>query len=392
MSPSDFTTALSTAALPAVVGLAALGLAYRGLARAWPDHLSGGPHAFWIPAASVTLALVALSGPRYAHPDVQAHARCVLALGADPYLAFDPSGPSEPGALRPSAVHLLAWPFVRVLGEVAAVRTVGVVAFGLSLLLVHALARGVGLGPHGGLLAQALAAVLPVHASRLTLALYPALLGETLELLLLVHLVRRFPHLDGARDAGAAAVFFALAGQIGSPWTVGALAGIFGLIEIVDGDRRRALRLLAALGLAMGVVIGARYGRFLLTHGPGALVGWILAGASSASPAGGIPGAIDRLRAFYDLVYPLLLLPGLVALRGAPAHARRLLAAALLGGGVYDIEFVAAPVAVASAAGLRWLSGGGGWRRGAALAAGLVAAAWGVSRALELYGGWTSGR
>jgi hypothetical protein len=101
------------------------------------------------------------------------------------------------------------------------------------------------------------------------------------------------------------------------------------------------------------------------------------------------------------VVYPLLVVSGLVAIRRTPAPGRRIVAAALLAGGALlilryavpvvfrdakEVELLAAPVAALAAGGAAWL-----WRRGwrgraAAFIALLWATAWGALRATEIYG------
>jgi hypothetical protein len=114
--------------------------------------------------------------------------------------------------------------------------------------------------------------------------------------------------------------------------------------------------------------------------------------------------AANRLGIFYDLVYPLLLLPGLAWLRRTAAPpARRLVVAALAAGAtmallryvipallrdVKEVEMLAAPVACVAAAGMCWLRSRGRWGPWAAAAAALVAASWGAGRALGLYAEW----
>jgi hypothetical protein len=109
---------------------------------------------------------------------------------------------------------------------------------------------------------------------------------------------------------------------------------------------------------------------------------------------------MQRLGLFYDVVYPLLLVPGLVAARAAPAHARRIVAAALLAGGALlvlryaapvvfrdakEVELLAGPVAALSAGGAAWLWHRGAAGRAAAAVALLWACAWGVLRATQVY-------
>jgi hypothetical protein len=114
-----------------------------------------------------------------------------------------------------------------------------------------------------------------------------------------------------------------------------------------------------------------------------------------------VPRAVRRIALFYDLVYPLLLVPGLVAVRRAPAPARRIVAAVLLAGvtllvlryavpvvfrDAKEVELLAAPAAALAAGGAAWLWRRGGAPRAGALVALVWAAAWGVLRAAEVYG------
>jgi hypothetical protein len=123
--------------------------------------------------------------------------------------------------------------------------------------------------------------------------------------------------------------------------------------------------------------------------------------ATVRDEAGSLVGrAARRAATFYDLVYPLLLVPGLVALRGAPRAPRRLVASALLAGvcllalryglpvlfrDAKEVELLAAPVAVTAAAGAAWLDARGAWGRLAAAAAAGIALAWGAQRAVAVY-------
>ena len=114
-----------------------------------------------------------------------------------------------------------------------------------------------------------------------------------------------------------------------------------------------------------------------------------------------VPRAVRRIGLFYDLVYPLLLVPGLVAVRRAPARARRIASAALLAGvtllvlryavpvvfrDAKEVELLAGPVAALSAGGVAWLWHRGRGPRAAALLALIVASAWGAGRAAVVYG------
>jgi hypothetical protein len=96
----------------------------------------------------------------------------------------------------------------------------------------------------------------------------------------------------------------------------------------------------------------------------------------------------------------LLLVPGLLALRGAAPPARRLLEATLLAGAALlvlryavpvlfrdakEVELLAAPVAVTAAAALGWVVERGAAGRVAAAAAAAAALAWGAHRAVAVY-------
>ncbi|MBI3932552.1 MAG: hypothetical protein HY317_03995 [Acidobacteria bacterium] len=400
---------------PAALAVAALvGALFLGLARAWPDHVPRDPGVLGIALGGGVLALLALAHPFFYYPDVDTHASFLSAIRSDAYVAWDPreyqlregtwmreiAGRKVAFPYSP-AFHLMAWPLALLFGNVMAVKALAALALAATVLLVHAAARAAGLGPREAFGAQALLLLLPVTASRLFLALFPTLLGQALDLLLLVHLLRRFPRLDGARDAGAAFLFLVVAqgAYTASLFNAAALVAVFVGGELAWGDRRRALRLLAAYALAATLVVGGLYGRFLPV-----LVRDVLphSGAASVDEASapGVVAAARRARLFYDLVYPLLLLPGLWALRTAPRHARRLLGAVLLGGlgllllrtvapavfrDAKEVELVAPAVAVVSAAGLAWLAARGVAGRLAALSASLAAAAWGLDRAIDAY-------
>jgi len=404
--------ALGAAGPPALAAAALLGLVFRVLGRRWPETLAGaGPRALVVPAVALVVALAALSHPFYYYPDVDTHARYLAAVRADPYLLLDPreyqqrSGAwtREIAGRRVAfpyspAFHLAAWPLAVPFGEVTAIKTVAVVAVALTLLLVHLFGRILGLPPGAAMLAQALAALLPVMSSRLVLALFPTLLGQALELLLFVHLLRRYPHLEGARDAAAACAFLfvAQAAYTGSLLNVSVVVLVFAGWELVAGDRRKARRLLGAWAVSALAVVLALYARFLLVFWRDVVPHL---GAGAGAPAAGLFRIAARAALFYDLVYPLLLAPGLLALRGARS-ARRLLASALLGGALLlvlryvlpvlfrdakEVELLAAPMAVVAAAALAWLDEKGPVGRALAAAVAGIALIWGAQRAVAVY-------
>jgi len=377
--------AFSQAAIPVLLVATTLLCAGWGLRRAWPDVLAS-RSALAAPLVAATLAVLALNHPFFYYPDVETHARFVAALRADPYLAVDATeyqlktgtwatrliGNQRVLFPYSPAFHVVAAPLASLLGDgPAAVKAVGVFAFGIFLLLVHALARGAGLGVGAAVLAQAIAALLPVEASRLSLALYPGLLGQACDLLLVVHLVRRYPHLAGARDMAAAFGFFlvALFAYTGSLFNVAGLVALFVGLELVGGDRRAALRVLGAYTAAAAVVFLLQYARFVpvlwhdvlphreaggVTQSPWRLASW-------------------RLLEFHGGVLLLLVGLGLIVTRGAKRHVRGLLAA-MLGTGLAllwlryaaasifkdakELELLAGPTAVLAAAAL-----GSAWGR-----------------------------
>jgi len=409
--------ALGAAGPPALVAAALAAAIFRLLARRWPDTVAAaGERAFVVPVAALVLALAALSHPSYYYPDIDTHARYLAAARADPYLLFDPreyqdrtgAWTREIAGRRVAfpyspVFHVAAWPLAVVFGEVTAIKTAAVVSLAVTLLLVHALARLIGLGLRAARLAQTLAAFLPVMSSRLTLALFPTLLGQALELLLIVHLMRRYPHLEGARDAAAAWAFLfaAQAAYTGSMLNVGAVVVVFAGWELLAGDRHKARRVLGAWAIAATAVVLVQYARFVPVFWREVLPHLGDGSASGGDDASSVFGrAVHRAATFYDIVYPLLLVPGLVALRGAPRVPRRVIGSALLAGAgllalryavpvlfrdAKEVELLAAPVAVAASAGIVWIHGRGRFGRLASAAAAGIALAWGAQRTVAVY-------
>ena len=272
------------------------------------------------------------------------------------------------------------------------------------VLLVHPLARAAALGPMWATLAQILAAVLPVLTSRLSLALYPTLFGLAWVTLLLVHLARRLTHLDGARD-GAAALTFVLiaeAAYTGSLLTVSALVLTLSAVLAARGEWRRALRLSIGWAIATAILMATMYVGFLPTLWHGVLP-YVFEGGDPAAAAAPVPvwtAALRRLGIFYDAVYPVLALLGLIASRGMPPSARRVLACAVTVGAAIlilryalptalrdakDVELLLAPMAVLSAAGLAVVWEQGRTGRALAVLAFVGAVVWAAVRDWALY-------
>jgi hypothetical protein len=401
---------LSKAGLPALLACAALAVAARFLIG---RSTCAPPLA--VSMATATLVLAALSHPGYHYPDVDTHTRYLQAIRSAPSLAWD-AAPYQARAgawIREiagrkvafpysPAFHLLAWPLAAVVGDVAAVKTLAAAALGLSLLLTFALARGAGLFPPEALLAPVLLALLPVTSSRLVLALYPTLLGQACELLLVVALARgpeTSPPL-GWRTL-ACLLLLAQAAYTGSLFNVAAFVGMLAILQAAAGRRAEGLRLLLAWVLTALVVVVVLYGRFLTTFWREVMphLGETPASAS-VTDAPGLAAAARRLAFFYDIVFPILVGLGLLALRRARGPGRRVLLAGLLGGAsllllrfllptlfrdAKEIEMLAPVVAVVSAAGLGWLSERGRAGQATALACCGWALAWGLARAASAY-------
>ncbi len=410
--------ALATSGPVAVLLLALLALAAYGLGHVWPEHLQPWAAALLPAAALAVVALVALDHPFSYYPDVDTHARFVRAIRQDGTLLLDPT----PYQLRSGAwtrevagrriafpysplFHLLATPLAALWNEVRAVKALGVLAAALTVLLVHVLARALGLSPPVALLAQVLLALLPVTAARLTLALFPALLGQALEALLLAHLMRRLDHLEGARDAAAAFGFLLLAqlAYTGSIINVAAFVVVLAGVEASRAEWRRAARLLGAWGLSLGLAAAVLYARFLpvLWHQVVPYARDVPGEAVAARSAWELLAlAAARVGVFYDLVYPLLLILGLLLPRGVPIRPRRVAVSALAAGllllllrfttpalfrDAKEIELLALPVSVFSAGALGALAARGRTVRLLALGLLVAALAWSASRDVALY-------
>jgi hypothetical protein len=410
-------SACAEAAVPAVLTFLVLVGLDRVMARLWPEGEAGGMRAVAVPLFLAIAALVAFFHPFFYYPDVDTHGRFLQALRENPSLLVDPTQPwqrrgdvtREIGGQKvpiPYAMvfHASAWPLTPILGDTGALKTVAVIAAAAVVLLVHPLARAAALAPMWATLAQILAAVLPVLTSRLSLALYPTLFGLAWVTLLVVHLARRLDHLDGARDGAAALTFILIAeaAYTGSLLTVSALVLTLSAVLAVRGEWRRALRLGIGWAIATAILMATMYVGFLPTLWGGVLP-YVFEGggpAAAATADGVVTAALRRLGIFYDAVYPVLALVGLMASRGMPSSARRVLASALAVGGAIlllryalptalrdakDVELLLPPVAVLSAAGLAVVWAQGRTGRALAVLALAGALAWAALRDAALY-------
>lgn len=387
-----------------------LALLVRLLRRAWPE-VELGATAVAPALIGATAAVLLLSHPFFYYPDVTTHTRFLAALRADPYLAWDPADyqkSSGTWAMREiaghrvafpysPAFHLLALPIVPLVGETQAVKAAAAFALGTSLLLVHLLARAALLTPAFAGLAALLLASFPVTASRLTLALFPALLGQAMDLLLAVHLARRYLLLSGARDAGWLFffLFLAQAAYTGSLFNTALLVAFFAGWELLAGDRSKARRLLGAYAASVLLVLALQYARFLPV-----LFREVLPHAAGSAAIRPQSGPMGRFVLFYGWLAPALALLGFNGVARAPRHVRRLLASLLGAGatllvlrfavpGVFrdakEIELLAPTLAVLAAAGLSALGGRGRIGRVAAVALGLALVGWGALSGAATY-------
>ena len=177
--------ACAEVAAPALLVVTALVMCDRLRARAWPEAGAAGARPLAVPLLLAVAALVAFFHPFFHYPDVDTHARFLQALRANPSLLVDPTQPwqrrgdvtREIGGQKvpiPYAMvfHAAAWPLSPLVGDIGALKTVGVLSAAAVVLLVYPLARAAALPPAWAAPAQALAAMLPVLTSRLSLALY----------------------------------------------------------------------------------------------------------------------------------------------------------------------------------------------------------------------------
>ena len=168
-----------------------------------------------LPLVFAGLALLALHQPFYYYPDVTSHVHALRSIREEPRLTLDPVLQKQRGlhtrevagrkVVFPysTGFHLLATPLTGVLEETSALKTLAVVAASASGLIVFGLARALGSSAATGIVAQALFLTLPAVTWRLTLALYPTLLAQLLELVLLLflssHAGAASPHCQPAR-------------------------------------------------------------------------------------------------------------------------------------------------------------------------------------------------
>lgn len=393
--------ALGQSAVPMAIIVCALAIAAGVLRRLGGDVRAARPVAL----SACLLASAALFQPFFFYPDVDTHARFVDAIARDPKVAWDPTpyqqrhgawtrtiGGKTIGFPYSPVFHVAAIPLRAVIGSVGAVKTLAITSVGASILAVAALGGLLGLAPMGHAVAGLLLAVMPVVSSRLTLALYPALLAQGLELILGVFLVRWCVRDNSSFAALALALLGAQIAYTGSIVNVGSVVFVVGVVLGLNGAWGKTARLWSAEAAAVLVVVTLLYARFVPT-----LVRDVLPAATGLALDGSAPG---RLFIFYGVVYPALTILGLVALRASEAWARLVVVSMLVAGtallflryalpgllrDVKDVELLAGPVAVLSAVALSRLWNQGLVARGVAGIAVLLLLLRGAAQAVTAY-------
>ncbi|HEY7509581.1 MAG TPA: hypothetical protein VIG50_04970 [Vicinamibacteria bacterium] len=217
--------------------------AFSRLRRTWPDAASS-----W--ALAVPLALAAAVAILPLGAAGAASAGALRGLRAEPFHLLDPDR-------RDTLAHLLAWLPALVFGDAGAVRLVAAGAAGSSALLAFALVRSAGLATGPALAAQAALPAIVVAVAGPARAAHVQALPQALVLLLLVHLVRRLAHLEGARDTAALFGYLALAQAAGAApaLEVALLVAVLAGAEALAGSRRRARRLFTSGALSTAAVL-----------------------------------------------------------------------------------------------------------------------------------------
>ncbi len=256
----------------------------------------------------------------------------------------------------PPVFYVLCWPLIRLAGyrpEVA-VSLLPAAINALEALLVFGIARRLGEPARIAVAAAALVPLLPVFLARFALALFPALLGQAVDTLVILYLLKNVAELHRPRIVLTlgALVATALLTYTQSLLTFGILVPLF-LIAQVAFDRsagawRRHLGLAVAGALGAVLSLALFYGQYIpvfrdLRRGVPMAEEQVLLSRSAPPNAGpaieeapndpyagrdtnlwrGLEKAGSRLRIFYGVFAPLVVLGvGLVAWRAEGARSR----------------------------------------------------------------------
>jgi len=226
------------------------------------------------------LRLALLLHPHYFYPDLLIHgifARILARQGLATFmrdlvanqfrysLGLQMQGQHWYAFPYPPTFYLLTWPLTRLLGyrpEVAVI-IVAAMVNSLQVPLVYALGRRLGCGARCAMASAAAVPLLPIFLRRLSLALFPALLGQTFEALVLLFLASRYRRLGRLLPVVvlSALIAAALLAYTQSLLSLGIVLPLFLAFELVSdpsgpGRRRQlGLTLSGLLGgaLAFGV-------------------------------------------------------------------------------------------------------------------------------------------
>jgi hypothetical protein len=341
------------------------GVALAGaLAAAWLRRRPGGRWVLVIVVAGYLVKGAGLFHPDFFYPDVQLFRRYVnafseaqgslaergVAAQEQTNTAYPRFVAGRPYAFPYSPVFFL--PFLLLPRDAAliedaqrhvallAVSAEGLLVFWLAGLLFRRRARDTpDEAARTGLLAALVSVLLPIHYSRLLLAMWPTLVGHVFDLLAIGVLARWTLTSTAVRAQGrrfarlVLAVQAALLMYVSSLINLGALLAALAWLE----RRRRGVWLLRAWGLAALVTVLALYGPFVQlawTEMLPAITGQSPALALPADaprptpPITGLGPALGRVLLFYGLGWPLLAVAGFVAARReARARTWRLLVA-----------------------------------------------------------------
>jgi hypothetical protein len=236
---------------------------------------------------SVALRLFLLLHPQFYYPDVKVHSLFAWELARRGLSAFlrDFTVNQYRYSLGlqferghwyafpyPPAFYLLTWPLVRLANErpEVAVSVLAAIVNGLEAILVFGIARRLRATAAVALLASAVHGLLPVFVARLTLGYFPALVGHTIDALLILYFLARLPDVDRPRVVVTIAALLALAllAYTQALLNFGILLGLFLTAQLAfdrtPGALRRMLALATAGLLGLSIAIAAFYGRYLM--------------------------------------------------------------------------------------------------------------------------------
>jgi hypothetical protein len=256
----------------------------------------------------------------------------------------------------PPAFYILCWPLIRTLGyrpEVA-VSLLPAAINGLEALLVFGIARRLGEPARVAVTAAALLPLLPVFLARFALALFPALLGQAVDALVILYLLKNAAELHRPRIVLTlgALIAAALLTYTQSLLTFGILVPLFLITQLAfdraAGAWRRHVGLAVAGALGAVLSLALFYGQYIpvfrdLRRGVPMAEEQVLLSRSAPSDAGaaieeepndpyagpdtnlwrGLKKAGSRLRIFYGVFAPFVVLGvALVAWRAEGARSR----------------------------------------------------------------------